>query len=499
MNYSIHCKRVHKINLFLIFCLIILIVAPLIYLRGFDASKLYIICGLAVAVLAAVNYFLPYHDRIKGLFFAVLPLTVVFLLFFLDRFALNKHYILFFTVIIVSLYFDRLLILIFGGIITIYFFILYFSVPAVFLGAEYNLPLFITVYAVILGALAALYFLTDAGTKLIQNAGNKEQEAQKLVQQLTDLLDKIEKSAIRLNSSTEDVKTNMGRIRENSMFIVESAEQIASAISSEAQNISQISNAVQFTVRNMERTAEISQKAAGESRKMNDDVQENWHKVNQVTENIDMLNDAVKTTVTTVDELQESLRMVDSLLAGIAEIANRTNLLALNAAIEAARAGEHGKGFAVVADEIRKLAYNSREIASRITEVTSQLFEKSKAAQEKAHQGMEAVSEGRMLLQQITGSFNLMKESFKTVMLLLGDSNDTVMRTAAELQKLGERIESIAAITEENTAAAEEIVSTVSSEHDFINMISGAVQQLNDLSRELLDTCHSQGIYKKEN
>lgn len=63
---------------------------------------------------------------------------------------------------------------------------------------------------------------------------------------------------------------------------------------------------------------------------------------------------AIASTVTTVDELQSSLAMVNQLLVGFQQIAEQTNLLALNAAIEAARAGEHGEGFAVVAYGVRK-------------------------------------------------------------------------------------------------------------------------------------------------
>ena len=142
-------------------------------------------------------------------------------------------------------------------------------------------------------------------------------------------------------------------------------------------------------------------------------------------------------------------------------------MLALNAAIEAARAGEQGKGFAIVADEVRKLAEQSSEIASSITEVTHQLFEKSKAAQQKSHEGKQAVEEGQMLLQEIAGSFDSMKVSFDTTNQELKNSMDLLRQTTAEFHMLGEQIESAVAITEENTAATEEIVSTIASEHDF--------------------------------
>ncbi|SHI67066.1 hypothetical protein [Lutispora thermophila] len=180
MSYHTYCKKVHKVNLFLTFFLITLILTPLIYLRGFLASKTYIMFGLVVAALAILNFFIPISDKVKGLLFALLPATAISSLFIIDNFALNKHYILFFTTIMIALYFNKQLIMIFGAFINIYIFALYFLRPTNFLGAEHNIPLFLTVYSVICGTLAALYFLSDAGNKLILNATSKNRRHKSL-------------------------------------------------------------------------------------------------------------------------------------------------------------------------------------------------------------------------------------------------------------------------------------------------------------------------------
>lgn len=77
--------------------------------------------------------------------------------------------------------------------------------------------------------------------------------------------------------------------------------------------------------------------------------------------------DVVNTTKVlndSINEMKEKLNKFSDASVQIVSIASQTNLLALNAAIEAARAGESGKGFSVVADEVKKLSYESRDVAS---------------------------------------------------------------------------------------------------------------------------------------
>jgi uncharacterized protein YukE len=76
-----------------------------------------------------------------------------------------------------------------------------------------------------------------------------------------------------------------------------------------------------------------------------------------------------------VNETQEGLKSMDSIIQYIKSIADTTNLLGLNASIEASRAGEQGRGFAVVANEIRKLAANSKNSTGQINDTLAKIKE----------------------------------------------------------------------------------------------------------------------------
>ncbi|NOH15550.1 methyl-accepting chemotaxis protein [Clostridium cochlearium] len=143
--------------------------------------------------------------------------------------------------------------------------------------------------------------------------------------------------------------------------------------------------------------------------------------INQVAQSAGSLADSGQDSIEKVNELTNKQKDTAQILQIIKNIASQTNLLGLNAAIEASRAGENGRGFAVVATEVRKLSEQSQESVKNI----------------------EAI------LKEMTDSVN--------------DINNT--------------IGNVGAISQEQAAATEEILSSTEEINDTINELKVFVQR----------------------
>ena len=496
MNESIfNLSRVHKINLVITISIVCLIVAPLITLHGFKGALLFTIVGLAVIVIATVNYLLPTPDSVKGALFALLPAIIVTVLFFIDGFALNKHYLLIITIFMIAMYFDQKLIAIYTLFLNMCFVILFFGSARQFLGEQnYSLPIFITILAIINGALCMLYFLCKWGNQLLEDSRKKELQSEKLLEELSMMFETIKKSAHQLNRHSEHVGLNTTQIYESSRTILESANEIAYGAEEEEQKLKNMANIMQETAQVVKNSDTLSSEVLQVTTHMNEDIETSWSKVTIVSSQMNIVNDAIQVTTMTIDDLKESLSEVNAYLSGITDIANQTNLLALNASIEAARAGEHGKGFAVVAEEVRKLAEQSAEIAKSISTVTNTLVTKSTTAQQRAHEGKNAVTEGHQLLKEIESSILDVKNNFSMTSERIKENTTSMQGVTKQFLYVHDHLEEVLAISSNNKNATDSIAKILSEQSLQLKQITEAVEQLKQVSKEL----HVQTIVDKE-
>ncbi|QJW48329.1 chemotaxis protein [bacterium BFN5] len=161
------------------------------------------------------------------------------------------------------------------------------------------------------------------------------------------------------------------------------------------------------------------------------------------------------------ENLQAQATKINEITGMVAAIAGQTNLLALNAAIEAARAGEQGRGFAVVAEEVRKLAEQSHHHSESISSDLKILMEIIDAVvglieEEYAILANESRQLGFVVKSNSEHVLNVHHVADNIV-----DMIDKLEHETKGLNQVYGKIESLAAISEENSAASEEVSAAV--------------------------------------
>ncbi|MGZ6267265.1 MAG: methyl-accepting chemotaxis protein [Candidatus Limnocylindrales bacterium] len=255
--------------------------------------------------------------------------------------------------------------------------------------------------------------------------------------------------------------------------------------------------------------------------------------VRQTVEGMGRIKTAVEEASIKVTELGAKDDQIGAIVETIDDIAEQTNLLALNAAIEAARAGEQGRGFAVVADEVRKLAERSSRATKEIAALVAQVQQGSQEAVSAMQIGAREVVEGAELagrsgaaLAEIDGAVNATRAAVANISIAVGamrESSAGVMsatdsiaaiasttsgvagRMAGSIAAAGMSMESIAAISEENSASAEEVSAATEQMSGQVQEVVAAAAKLTQMAAGLdalvaqfqLDTAHrSTGSYE---
>ena len=482
---SYNVTRVHKVNIAITVLIVMLISIQSVIIQGVSRGLVIGLEGSVAVILVIINYFLPIKRYTKGLLFALLPGIVIVVLFYLDGFGLNKHYILLTTVAMAALYFKREIILIYGGIMDLLLITIYALRPANLIGSGAGLNQFVSILIVFNSAAAVLYFLTKWGRDLVNEACIKEAQANELLNKLQNTFVNIEDSASLLSNNAQMVAANVEALTDESQNINITMQEMASAIQEDASSIYSVNETMVESLKSVQESQHISKGIADMSVKMSEEVDNGWRKVEQVNHQIRIISDAIMTAAVTVSELKSSMEQVNNLLEGIKQIADQTNLLALNAAIESARAGEHGKGFAVVADEVRKLAEQSGKIVNDINLVTNSLFEKSTEAYEKVSQGEEATVEGKKLVDEISTYFNSMKETFNTTDFEINREMKQIDSITAKFTDTQKQIENMASVSEESAASVEEVLATLENQNSKIITINNSIKEINDMCQRL--------------
>ncbi len=302
---------------------------------------------------------------------------------------------------------------------------------------------------------------------LTQNINvNSNDEMGSMSRRLNRMIEKIRNTFRGITESVEAMSVDTSSLNDLSRRLLEGAEDQRAKGEQIAVSSTEMSQTILEVAQNTTQATEVT-KESHEAAESGKEI------VVQAVESIQKLAASVGEASRTIDGLGKNLGEIDEIVSVIQDIADQTNLLALNAAIEAARSGEHGRGFAVVADEVRKLA-------ERTAKATDEIASKINSIQAESKSSMAIMEKGTILAEESVGKASRAGDALQIIV----ESSDSVM----------DIVQRVAAATEEQSSAAEEVSQTMEHISGIINehcSLAGEVEKsassLSSQARQIID------------
>lgn len=272
--------------------------------------------------------------------------------------------------------------------------------------------------------------------------GDVARELEKTRCQLHDVIQMQINASDELSTLTEVMTLSMSETKESAQEEFNEIDQLATAMS-------EMSSTVQTVAEHAQTASSLTEQASAQAISGQQFLQSTMAKMSELSSDI-------ASSAQAVNQVEERVESIGSVVGTIQGISEQTNLLALNAAIEAARAGEAGRGFAVVADEVRNLAQRTQQATVEIQEMIAQLQTSAESAVElmeksvvEAADGNELVSNAGSELDGIVGQVTQINDMNFQIATASGQQSSVAEEMSQNLTNVRELVEaSVVVVTE---------------------------------------------------
>lgn len=321
--------------------------------------------------------------------------------------------------------------------------------------------------------------LIGAGVYLGVNLNKSKKESSIIALELEESEDKLHK----LETELFNMKNNVGKWKDK----IEGGTKVLKDLKNSSQEIStSVSQVAQAAVSQAESLSDASVVVEKLNTKINN-VTESLNSIVTSTENTSKvietqsgpawiefeknLGNLQKDTLDFIEEVSNLMSFVDSLgtiLNNIEDVASSTKLLSLNASIEAARAGEAGRGFAVVADEVRDLSDNTEKLVKEAHSSIKSINDIIGTCSDKSEDTKNKFKENIELKDIVVKMLFVLNDAIETTKKAGNEASEVISSVIPDFKEIEGVIENLSAISEENSAVAEEVVATVNSQQEEI-------------------------------
>ena len=283
----------------------------------------------------------------------------------------------------------------------------------------------------------------------------------------------VEDTSTKLLKATQNITSSISEIRNGIVQQAEDSERCliqSEELSSRINEVKEDADAIDELAKNAKTAVEKGMDAIGILEKKGEETSAITRRIT-----VDM------------DALVKESHSIGKITGVINDIAEQTNLLSLNASIEAARAGEAGRGFAVVADEIRRLAEQSVEAAGEIAKIVDGIKKQTEGTVQTVEQAENIVASQSVALNHTIALFRNIDDNVEEMTERLEHISEGVDRIGQAQTVTVDAISSISAISEQTSAASEEVQNMVDLQLTAVENLTGASSVLNEKAKELQD------------
>ena len=305
---------------------------------------------------------------------------------------------------------------------------------------------------------------------------------QRLINQRHDELGRLTDSANLLRDFLADASQQLHHSTQELDSASGNLNNIATLMTEGVREQFDRTDQVATAMQEMSATAQEVARHAAEAAHAADDADSSARQSDNVMQStiatITSIRNEIANTANVIRTLETDSERIGKVLEVIRGIAEQTNLLALNAAIEAARAGDAGRGFAVVADEVRNLAKKTADSTAEINQIISDVQTGAANAVRAIVSGQSRSEEG---VEQVTQA-GAMLQRISGAVEAIRDMNRQIATAAEEQTSVAEDIsQNLTELTAIANANQEHVSRTQTASHslqDLSGQLGGVSQRL---------------------